>query len=80
MNVMKLIGVSPHNWPSVYIVMPYMIYGSLLSYLRKNRADFTILNTNDDIDIVRVFYSAFLCNSQISGHTIVVSFTGERGW
>ncbi|CAI8036673.1 Tyrosine-protein kinase transforming protein RYK, partial [Geodia barretti] len=52
MNVMKLIGVSPHNWPSVYIVMPFMIYGSLLSYLRKNRADFTILNTNDDIDIV----------------------------
>ena len=54
MNVMKLIGVSPHNWPSVYIVMPYMIYGSLLSYLRKNRADFTIFNTNDDVDLVRV--------------------------
>ena len=52
MNVMKLSGVSPHNGDSLYIVMPFMIYGSLLSYLRKNRADLTIL-TDDDLDLVR---------------------------
>ena len=51
MNVIKLIGVSPHNRDSLYIVMPFMIHGSLLSYLRKNRADLTIL-TEDDLELV----------------------------
>ena len=53
MNVMKLIGVSPHDRLSLYIVMPYMIHGSLLSYLRKNRANLTLLN-NDDITLVSI--------------------------
>ena len=51
-NVMRLIGVCIEKGPSPYIVMPYMAYGSLLSYLKKHRAELTIAN-NDDIDLVR---------------------------
>ena len=54
LNVMKLIGVSPHATDSLYIVMPFMIYGSLLSYLRKQRADLTILTT-ENMDLVRSY-------------------------
>ena len=51
-NVMKLIGVCIEKGLSPYIVMPYMAYGSLLSYLKKHRAELTIAN-NDDIELVR---------------------------
>ena len=53
-NVMKLIGVCIDKGPSPYIVMPYMAYGSLLSYLKKHRAELTIAN-NDDIELVRIY-------------------------
>ena len=53
-NVMKLIGVCIEKGPSPYIVMPYMTYGSLLSYLKKHRAELTIAN-NDDIELVRIY-------------------------
>ena len=52
LNVMKLIGVCIEKGPSPYIVMPYMVYGSLLSYLKKHRAELTIAN-NHDIELVR---------------------------
>ena len=55
-NVMKLIGVCIEKGPSPYIVMPYMTYGSLLSYLKKHRAELTIAN-NDDIELVRTRYN-----------------------
>ena len=50
---MKLIGVSIDTGGSPYIVMPYMTYGSLLSYLKKNRAELTIAN-NDNYELVRI--------------------------
>ena len=53
-NVMKLIGVCIEKGPSPYIVMPYMAYGSLLSYLKKHRAELTIANS-DDIELVRIY-------------------------
>ena len=46
-NVMRLIGVCIDKGPSPYIVMPYMSYGSLLSYLKKQRADLTLTNDED---------------------------------
>ena len=46
-NVMRLIGVCIDKGPSPYIVMPYMSYGSLLSYLKKQRAELTLANCNN---------------------------------
>ena len=51
-NVMKLIGVSIENNNTLYIVMPFMTHGSLLSYLRSHRAELTIDN-DDDPDLVK---------------------------
>ena len=50
-NVMTLIGVCVDNGPSPYIVMPYMAYGSLLSYLKKQRAELILAN-DDNRDLV----------------------------
>ncbi len=41
-NVLGLIGVSVDVGESPYIVMPFMANGSLLSYLKKERANLTI--------------------------------------
>ena len=50
-NVMKLIGVCIEKGTSPFIVMPYMAYGSLLSYLKKKRAELTLAN-DDDSELV----------------------------
>ena len=42
-NVMKLLGVSVTR-SNIFLVMPFMAHGSLLTYLRKRRTDFTIDN------------------------------------
>ena len=46
-NVMRLIGVCIDKGASPYIVMPYIAYGSLLSYLKKQRAELTLANDED---------------------------------
>ena len=51
-NVMRLVGVCIDAGESPYIVMPFMIHGSLLSYLRKHRAELTIAN-HDNMELVR---------------------------
>ena len=51
-NVMKLIGVSIENNNTLYIVMPFMTHGSLLSYLRNHRTELT-LDSEEDDDLVR---------------------------
>ena len=53
-NVMRLIGVCIDMGPSPYIVMPYMSYGSLLSYLKKQRAELTLVNDHDQ-ELVCIF-------------------------
>ena len=50
-NVMKLLGVSINVGKTLYVIMPFMAQGSLLSFLRKNRADLTVEN-EDMIDLV----------------------------
>lgn len=57
LNVMKLIGVCPYVRDSLYIVMPYMAHGSLLSYLRKHRADMTIVS-EDNAELVSEWYKS----------------------
>ena len=51
-NVMKLIGVCIDTVDVPYILMPYMCYGSLLSYLKKHRVELTITN-DDNQELVR---------------------------
>lgn len=46
-NVMRLIGVCIDKGASPYIVMPYMVYGSLLSHLKKHRVDLTLASDQD---------------------------------
>ena len=41
-NVINLIGVCIDTGEAPYLVMPYMLNGSLLSYLRKERPKLTI--------------------------------------
>lgn len=52
-NVMRLLGVCIDKGNTPYIVMPYMVYGSLLSYLKKQRAELTLANDNDK-DLVSI--------------------------
>ena len=48
-NVLSLIGVCIDAGEAPYIVMPFMINGSLLTYLRKERHQFiTITDTHED--------------------------------
>ena len=54
-NVMNLIGVCMDAGPAPYIVMSFMANGSLLSYLRKERANL-LLNETADEDLVRVMW------------------------
>ena len=55
-NVMKLLGVTISG-NKTFIIMPYMAQGSLLSFLRKHRAELTIDNADmsDMVCIVMEF-------------------------
>ena len=53
-NVLKLIGVCLDGGPAPYIIMPFMINGSLLSHLKQNR-DTLVVDTETaeyDEDVV----------------------------
>ena len=52
-NVLNVIGVSLDTGVSPYIVMPYMANGSLLAYLKKERANLT-MQGDDPVHIVNV--------------------------
>ena len=51
-NVLTLIGVCLDGGPAPYIIMPFMENGSLLSYLKKERANL-VLEPGTDEDVVR---------------------------
>ena len=50
-NVLNLIGVSFESSETPYIITPYMVNGSLLSYLRKERKSLVLPKETDE-DIV----------------------------
>ena len=52
-NVMRLLGVCVNAGPAPYIVLPYMINGDLLSYLKNNR-DTLLLETKANTDEVHM--------------------------
>ena len=72
-NVMRLVGVCIDGGESPYIVMPFMIHGSLLSYLRKHRAELTIAN-NDNRGLVKV--CTLQCSSCLKAN-IVECFSSQ---
>ena len=51
-NVLKLTGVCMDGGPSPYLVMPFMMNGSLLTYLKKQRDMLVISQDNSDEDLV----------------------------
>ena len=61
-NVLTLIGVCLDGGPAPFIIMPFMMNGSLLTYLTKNRAKLVIESANcqDDSD-VRFNVAIILC-------------------
>ena len=49
-NVLTLNGVCLDGGPAPFIIMPFMTNGSLLAYLKKNRATLVIKSDNDQDD------------------------------
>ena len=49
-NVLTLNGVCLDGGPAPFIIMPFMINGSLLAYLTKNRATLVIESGNSQDD------------------------------
>ena len=70
-NVMRLIGVCIDKGASPYIVMPYMAYGSLLSYLKKHRVELTLVNDEDQALVWYLYTSQYF---------ITLSFRHPHNW
>ena len=49
-NVLKLSGVCLDGGPAPYVIMPFMANGSLLSYLKQERAALVLDPNNTDTD------------------------------
>ena len=49
-NVLTLRGVCLDGGPSPFIIMPFMSNGSLLNYLKKNRATLVVSKTESEND------------------------------
>ena len=47
-NVLNLIGVCLDGGPAPFIIMPFMTNGSLLNYLKKNRATLVVSSESKD--------------------------------
>ncbi len=59
-NVMTLLGVCVHADQGPSIVMPYMVNGSLLDYLKKERERLDVDN-NAELETVRIYnYSSVI--------------------
>ena len=51
-NVLTLTGVCLDGGPAPYIIMPFMANGSLLAYLKKNRASLVVSSEEDNVEEV----------------------------
>ena len=51
-NVLNLIGVCLDGGPAPFIIMPFMTNGSLLTYLKKNRATLVVSSESKDSEEV----------------------------
>ena len=55
-NVLSLIGVCVDGGPAPYIVMPFMINGSLLAYLKKERGNLIVDSSADEDQVCMTSY------------------------
>ena len=53
-NVLTLRGVCVDGGPAPYIIMPFMANGSLLAYLKKERAKLVVSNEDSDTEEVAI--------------------------
>ena len=51
-HVMGLIGMCINADSCPYVIMPYMAYGSLLSYLQRERKRIVIEEVTDDDEVI----------------------------
>ena len=58
-NVLKLTGVCLDGGPAPYILMPLMINGSLLSYLKQKRDKLVLKTESDDVSFISRVYIYF---------------------
>ena len=47
-NILKISGVCLDGGPAPYIIMPFMVNGSLLSHLKKERDNLVIMPSSGD--------------------------------
>lgn len=52
-NVLPFIGICTNIGVSVHIVMPYIVQGSLLNFLQRERSNFLISELNDERDDIQ---------------------------
>ena len=55
-NVLNLIGVCVDGGPGPYIVMPFMINGSVLAYLKKERGNLILDDSADEDQVCMTNY------------------------
>ena len=62
-NVLTLSGVCLDGGPAPFIIMPFMVNGSLLAYLKKNRQALIVSSENEDDEEVSQpkYRAAFIC-------------------
>ena len=66
-NVLTLSGVCLDGGPAPYIIMPFMANGSLLAYLKKNRATLTVsCKDNDDGEVIGNDVQLCVCRVTVS--------------
>lgn len=58
-DIMGLIGVCVDTGAALFIVMPYMVNGSLLQYLRKERESLIVSEENDEDKVKSYTYACF---------------------
>ena len=52
-NVLTLRGICLDGGPAPYVIMPFMVNGSLLTYLKDNRDKLVVSTKDKDIEYVR---------------------------
>ena len=55
-NVLTLTGVCVDGGPAPFIIMPFMANGSLLAYLKKNRASLIVSCNDMESDEVKIAF------------------------
>ena len=64
-NVLTLIGVCLDGGPAPFIIMPFLMNGSLLAYLKKNRGRLVVscdTKDNDEVSVHPCNNISMMCN------------------